>query len=192
MNRKILNISFIFFSLILLTVCSSAQELPADPSLVTRLVIRGEFRKAREDQVLNAQLVAYFEGDILENSQDYPGFLISYYGGLKGLQAKFEKNPINMMRLLAQALRWMDQGVLRSPNDLEVRFVRFASLHQMPSVLGIGKKRHEDIDSIVRLLNIRDYVQIDRETQAEFIEFMLTSDRLTAEQINSLKSLVNP
>jgi len=135
-------------------------------------------------------LMQRIEKDYSSDTSTYPGFVLAYYGALKGLEAKHSLNPAKMIRNIAVSLKYLDEAVQRSPDDLEVRFVRFASLHHFPPVLGIGKKRAQDIGALYQKLIEKDYSLVDRATQKEMAEFLLKSKRLSSPEQKILRTIV--
>ncbi|HNV23297.1 MAG TPA: hypothetical protein PLH56_06745 [Candidatus Omnitrophota bacterium] len=152
----------------------------------SREEIRREFKLAKDDPQKVERLVKLVELLDLENGK-IDAVVLSYYGALRGLQAKYAGNPVIKLSHLKACLLWLDKAVEKRRDDLEVRFVRFSTIHHLPPLLGIPKRRGEDIAFICDELVKRDFSLVDVLTQQEMVVFMLKSHRLNREQIERLK-----
>lgn len=180
--------------LCLLLVCgvcvAAGQEFYSADLVLTREWIREEFRQAKEKDQLTTRVVSYLEGQrqFPSAAEDSP-ILLSYYGALKGLQARHAFSPAKKFHYLSLCLDLLDRAVAADGDDLEVRFVRFATLHHLPPVLGVGARRGQDIEWICRSLGMKDYSIVDEPTQREMTAFMLESRRISPQQRQLLMSL---
>jgi hypothetical protein len=165
----------------------------ADDSQETeiRSYVRNNFEKALENERAVDELLDYLRHKIPGEPEHLPPTLMAYYGALQGLKAKFSAFPTRKLQYLKSCLKYLDQSVQEEGADLETHFLRFSSLHHLPPFFGIPKKRYEDIKMIFRLLEERDYSDLDREFQSRVVDFMLQSRRLNAQQVkdfNAFKS----
>ena len=156
---------------------------------VARLWLRAGLKEGLKNRDKTDELIQYIYEHFSETPEAYPAVILAYYGTLRGLQAKFAGNPQKKVAGLADCLKYLDQAVQKEDADLEVFFLRYSSLHHLPPLLGVPKKRGEDIGTICTLLLKRDYTSIDREFQLEMIDFMLRSKRLNALQRKALEQL---
>ncbi|MFA5088529.1 MAG: hypothetical protein WC552_05790 [Candidatus Omnitrophota bacterium] len=156
-----------------------------------REYIRREFKMARTNERNAKGLSDFIESrfSFSEGGEEVPAVVVVYYGALKGLKARASSNPLAKLNFLSESLTLLDEAVASAQDDLEVRFIRFATLHHLPAVLGVGKKRYEDVSAICRLLEGKDYSLVDRGTQSEMIDFMLKSRRLSLPARQSLAQL---
>jgi hypothetical protein len=72
------------------------------------------------------------------------GVLMAYYGTGKALQAKHGWNPASRFALAREAASLLNKSVLVSPQNLEVRFLRFSFESRAPSILGLTLHTSED------------------------------------------------
>jgi hypothetical protein len=93
------------------------------------------------------------------------------------------------MHYLKSSLKYLDRSIGLKDADLETYFLRFSSLHHLPPLFGIPKKRYEDIKTILLLLEVRDYSLLDRSFQLMVVDFLLKSKRLDAGQLKQAASL---
>jgi hypothetical protein len=156
---------------------------------IDRAFMRLEFTRARYNRDKTYELLNMVEPKIIATPGKFPPVVIAYYGALKGLEAKFTFNPAQKLHLISQSLSLLDQAVKKGKDDLEVRFVRFASLHYLPPLFGIGKKRGEDIGAICALLEKREYHTVDHKMQLDMVNLMLKSKRLSKSQQKALQAI---
>ena len=154
-----------------------------------RLFLRAQLHEALEAPEKPEQLVRYIHSQFSEVPDAYPAVILAYYGTCRGLQAKFSGHPRRKLAGLVDCLTYLDQAVQREDADLEVFFLRYSSLHHLPPLLGVPKKRVEDIEKICVLLSRRDYSVVDRDFQAVIVDFMLDSRRLNPRQRGDLQRL---
>ncbi|MBN1869369.1 MAG: hypothetical protein JW847_02175 [Candidatus Omnitrophica bacterium] len=153
------------------------------------LNLRKEFKYALKDSKKNAELIELVEGKYQSDPLTFPATILAYYGALIGLRAKHAFFPNEKLRYLIKSLQLMDEAVKKDDAELETHFLRFSSLHHMPSVLSIPRKRREDISRIIELLQKRDVAGMDPSFQLVIIDFMLQSMRLNKEQSETLGSM---
>ena len=174
-----------------------SAELPAGVRSVekvfslqaARLFLRADLKEALESRETTDALIQYIYEHFSQDPAAYPAVILAYYGTFRGLQAKFAGNPQKKLAGLVACLKYLDQAVQREDADLEVFFLRYSSLHHLPPLLGVPKKRVEDIETICALLLKRDFTLVDKDFQAEIIDFMLKSKRLSPHQRESLMLL---
>jgi len=159
-----------------------------DISVQERDDLRDKFKKAVHSRIETQELLKSIEQKFQKDPETYPPIVLSYYGALQGLKAKFSFNPTQKWTYLMQCLNWIDRAVEKDGLDAEIRFVRFSTLHHLPAVGRIPQRRGEDIEVICELLRIED-PHITHETRLEMVDFMLKSQRLNPEQKTELRSL---
>jgi len=179
--------SFLVFCLMSALVLPAAAAENTD--LFQRPVIRERFHASIESGSAVGALVKELDERMKKTPDEMPDHVFAYYAALRGLQAKHEKHLIKKLKYLKESLTLLDEAVERAPDDLEVRFVRFSSLHHFPNLLGIGKKRGQDVSSIVMELKKQNYSLVDSGTQEEMMHSLLKSDRLSKEQTMAINQL---
>ncbi|MCX8112443.1 MAG: hypothetical protein N3E49_04505 [Bacteroidia bacterium] len=78
-----------------------------------------------------------------------------YIYGLTALKARYASNPFRKRDYFFQAVSQMDAAVDRSPDDVEVRFLRGSFYYHLPFFLGKRRAAEEDLRALTRLL-LRD------------------------------------
>ncbi|HOW35049.1 MAG TPA: hypothetical protein PL155_01350 [Candidatus Omnitrophota bacterium] len=177
------------FSIIIACWTADLEALEAESVAITREYLRKEFREAQKGKKNTKALLKLIETRLPADSEEYPAIVLSYYGATKGLEAKFSFNPAQKVSGLSLALKLLDKAVDKDPDDLEVRFVRFATLSHLPPFFGVGEKRLQDVNALYLSLVRKDYARVDLKTQLEMIEFLLRNGKLTKQQRSSLGNL---
>lgn len=185
-----------FIVLLLLVLCgfdslSFSQNDYASANLEPETVnqIRKIFYEAVESEEKLEELETFFKSKFSEKALIYHPILLAYTGAIDALKAKHALNPFTKFSKVISSLNILERAVSREPNNLEIRFIRFSILHNLPGFLGYTKERIEDISVIVDQLEKKDYTLYDPKLQKNVIDFMLDSERLTASQSLQLKKL---
>ena len=116
--------------------------------------------------------------------------IIAYIGTLEALKAKHSWNPYNKLKYVAQSQKTMQLAVNKSPEDIEIRFMRFSIQHYTPSFLGYSKDLNADRKMILKLFRNRSFGQADKALIKNIASFMIESKRCTAEELSLLKKYV--
>lgn len=152
--------------------------------------VRNEFYHALNDENAADRLIKFISAEYGSDQNLYTPRILAYLGATEAVMANFASNPYNKLRYVIKGLKKLRQAVEHSPEDLEVRFLRFAVLHNIPALFGVGDERESDMQSVVAALRKRDYSTVGASLQKGIIEFMLESGRLDAQQQNELQRLL--
>jgi len=153
------------------------------------LELRYGFPPALEDPRKNEELILLIEEKYPGEIAGYPATIKAYYGSLLGLRAKHAFFPNRKLKYLMESLRLLDEAVKQDDAELETYFLRFSSLHHMPSLLSIPTKRREDIARILELIEDESFKSMEPDFRRDVIDFMLQSRRLTEAQTAELELL---
>lgn len=177
------NIIFILLLLILSSLV--AEEKPGnssklDPNLVNEM--RLKFYAAIEDEAaledLNSMMITKFSAD----TSVYPATILAYYGGIEALRAKHAFWPFTKLSYISSAMDILESAAKKDPDNLEIRFMRFSILHNIPGILGYGDDTYAEAQKVFELLMRKDFSFIDAELQQDFAQFIIESERLSPEQ----------
>ena len=150
------------------------------------LEILKEIRFTYYSAVENEDKIEELEKIILNSFSDqqnnYPPLILAYWGGVEALKAKHAFWPFTKLTLLNKSMEIFNLALLESPDNLEIRFLRFTILHYIPSILGYGDERNDDIKKITELINRNEKVSYDDLIQKGILEFMIDSGRLDENQ----------
>lgn len=168
---------------------SQKDYTSSNPEPETVNQIRKLFYEAVDSEDKLEELENFFSTSFTEKALIYHPTLLAYTGAIDALKAKHAFNPFTKFSMVISSLNTLERAVNREPNNLEIRFIRFSILHNLPGFLGYGNERRDDISVIVAQLAKKDYVKYDPTLQKNVIEFMLDSERLNSSQTVQLKKL---
>ncbi|MFC5269585.1 hypothetical protein [Adhaeribacter terreus] len=78
------------------------------------------------------------------NYEGREGILVAYKAGAYALKAKHGANPLNKLKNIKKATRYFSEAVQLDPDNLEIRFMRYAVEDQTPGSLGYSEHVAED------------------------------------------------
>jgi hypothetical protein len=142
--------------------------------------LRREYLQAVENEKKTDELLATLTR---LNSQE--PLLIGYKGALEALKAKHAFNPYNKMNYLKKAQKTFEQAIGLSPEDVELRFLRFSVQHYLPAFLGASKHLEEDKQVIVQHIN---QPGLDKDVRTTVARFLIESKRCDAAEAQRLQA----
>lgn len=130
----------------------------------------------------------YFE--LLEDNSDMDPMVLAYKGAFASLMARYVFNPMNKIEYLKLADQVFIEAVKRAPNNIEIRFLRFAYQHYVPGFLGYSDNLEEDRKAMLMLLyrNLND-LQQDEFLYESVVNLLLDSKRCSDEENAKLEEL---
>ncbi|GJQ61885.1 MAG: hypothetical protein SCALA702_09380 [Melioribacteraceae bacterium] len=140
--------------------------------------------------VENEDSVSIFEEHLNTLSKEYgeSNIITAYEGALFAVKSKHAFWPFSKLTYLKDSMRLLDKAVTNSPENLEIRFIRFSILHYVPDFLGWNEEKNADKDMIVSLLLDGSYDNIPSELVLGITNFLIESERLSHEKINLLNT----
>ncbi|WMJ71793.1 hypothetical protein RCC89_01205 [Cytophagaceae bacterium ABcell3] len=147
-------------------------------------VVRSNFYKAIEDEQVTKDLLAS-----LDNVTEKEPALLAYKGAAEALMAKHVFNPYSKLKYLSRSKKTLETAVDISPQDAEIRFLRFSIEHFLPSFLGYSNNLEEDKKAILE--NLGKHYARDRDLVKNVAEFMIQSERCTEEEVMAFKEYLN-
>jgi hypothetical protein len=181
--KNIILFSFIFLSKVY------ASDIIPDTATIN--FIRSEFYASIEDEEKTYELEHFIINKYSDDYSKYNPIILAYYGGVQALKAKHAFNPVSKLSHLISGLNRLKEAIGKSPDNLEIRFMRFSILDNVPAILGYGDERMDDRNKICILLLKKDYSSLTFEIQKGIIEYMLASDRLSTSQSVKLQELIS-
>jgi hypothetical protein len=109
--------------------------------------------------------------------------ITAYLGALQALKAKNSWNPYNKVKFLTLSDKTVEQAVNSSPNDLEIRFVRFSIQTNLPKFLGLSKDLPADKDLIIHQIKQKHYGLADKVFVQNMIKFLVDSKQCSPKEI---------
>lgn len=130
--------------------------------------------------------------DQLKSIKNPDPLIQAYLGSAQAVRAKHAWNPVNKLNFLKQGCNTLDLAVKRSPNQLEIRFLRFSLQHFLPPFLGYSTHLETDKDKILELIQKREVtrLQVDKEILKNMVNFMIDSKRCNAKEIVILRNVL--
>jgi hypothetical protein len=165
--------------LILVLLFFSVVSLPNENEMK---FIRKTFYQAVEDKTALVKLEDYITKRYSRDSSMYTPVILAYSGGIEALKAKYVFSPFSKFSHLIKSLDILDEAVSRMPDNLEVRFIRFSILDNIPGIFGYGKEKASDKEVIISELLRKDFGTIDKETQIGLIKYLLESSNINEEE----------
>jgi hypothetical protein len=144
--------------------------------------LRREYLQAVENEKKTNELL---ETLTKENSQE--PLRIGYKGALEALKAKHAFNPYNKMTYLKKAQKTFEQAIGQSPEDVELRFLRFSVQHYLPAFLGASKNLEEDKQVIVKNIN---QPALDKDVRTTVARFLIESKRCNATEQQKMQAVL--
>ncbi len=188
--------TLLFYVLIIPAVVSSVQaeisSVSSQETLETSTLtfIRHGFYESIESHAKTKRMMEFIESNFSEKFLHDEPVLLAYYGVLNALKAKHVFNPFSKISYLRAALRKLDEAAIDGARNLEVRFLRFSVLHNIPSFLGFRDTLLEDTEMVFELLIVDGkYTELDPEMALHVIDFVIESQRLSDEQQREMELL---
>lgn len=118
---------------------------------------------------------------------DY-ALLIAYRGAGKSVRAVHAFWPITKLNYVKDGLVDLDYAVLKNPNNIEVRFLRFSVLDNLPGFLGYGSEANSDAKELYNILVSTSQKKDD--LLSDVIEYLVNSNRLSKAENEKLKTML--
>lgn len=128
---------------------------------------------------------------MLEPQASSSPLMLAYYGSAQAIMAKHAWNPCKKMEYVKSGLKTMETAVAKSPESLEIRFLRFSLEYYLPSFLGLSKHMEEDA---AKMLELAQKGQIDIEDPVlvkNVIGFLKKSGRYSAKELTIFDAALN-
>jgi hypothetical protein len=117
--------------------------------------------------------------------------ILAYLGSAQAIRARHSFNPYNKVTYLKSGLKTLETAVKSSPQDLEIRFLRFSLEHYIPSFLGYSKHLETDRAKIIELAKQRKFGAMDKPLLVNLFNFMKETGRCSKQEIATLDHAIN-
>lgn len=152
-----------------------------------------DLNKIRKDyiQAVSSEKVASRLYSELKEIKEPSPLILAYLGSSEAVKAKHAWNPINKMGYLKKGCKTLNEAVSLSPNQIEIRFLRFSLEHYLPDFLGYSKHLDEDKRKLIELSGQKETVtkQIDKSIFKNIVKFLIDSKRCTPSEIAVLNKI---
>ncbi len=169
-----LRIKFLLLGILFLTVMPAAKSQNLES-------IRKSYYNATTDGKEAAKLYT-----ILDRLNSSDAVMMAYYGSAQALKAKYSWNPYIKLSYLVEGQKTLKQAVIKSPDNLEIRFLRFCLEHYIPAFLGMSNNLESDRRKIVQLIKRNQYGSIDEALLKDLFSFLKRTNRCTPEELRVL------
>jgi len=146
----------------------------------TRPQLRESFLVFRSDKVYRDSIANIFD-KLKKKTPDEE----CYMGICVAFQIKEQKSNWDKLKLVFKARSHLNNGVNRKPNDPELRYLRFAFEHYLPSFLGLNKHIEDDLALIIKQMH---FVDDNPRLKKMVLAFLLKTKRCTDEQNQRIKA----
>jgi hypothetical protein len=148
--------------------------------------VRNKYYAAVNDSKASLSFYKSLKGRDLSNP-----LMLAYFGSAQALKARFAWNPYNKLSYLSEGLKTLKTAVSKSPDDLEIRFLRFTLVHYLPAFLGYGEILIDDRKKIVQLVSKKHFGSVDKILLKNLINFMESSKRCSEQEMAILEKAVD-
>ena len=151
--------------------------------------IRAGLDESLENEKQLMSLEKYINVNFNKTYIEKDPLLLAFQGTIESLKAKFVFWPFTKLNHLNRGLELLDKAVNLAPSNLEVRYLRFCVLDNIPSIIGYGDKAQEDADILFNLFKQSDSYNSDT-LIISMAETLNESERFTALQKNSFQKIL--
>lgn len=167
--------SLIIFLLMILSFSGFSLSLP-------------EVRKLCKEAV-NNKGTAYYLYDCLKKETS-ESIKLGYYGVARALHAKHTYNFILKYKYFLEGKALLERALSRSPNSMELRFLRFTTQCNTPVILGYRMNIMEDKEFLISHLGTLKTSNEDIELKSMIIAYLLISEKCGPEEQTKIKTYI--
>ena len=161
-------------------LCNNSNVLAQENTFKT---IRDLFNEAGKDQDNRDEFYSYLEDITLQNPT-----VTAYKASAKALKAQDAWNPINKLSFLKEAGTLFETAIVKEPNNIELRFLRFSVQFNTPRWLGMSDELNEDKNVIIAYINDYKKLNIDDGVLNWIQTFMIESGYCTESEIETIQA----
>lgn len=120
----------------------------------------------------------------------YEGVALTYIGALTALKGKFAFLPTTKYKRVLEGLELMDQGIEKSPDNIEARFIRGMTCFYLPFFFNRKETSRKDFKNIVR--NLENAAgQYDAALIMNVTDFLLEHAELNGKERDGIEQIRN-
>lgn len=172
--NKFIHVTLTFGLLLFLSVKGLASNEPIGEMLKRA---RAQFYVAVEDEKQIAPTIRLFER-IEQIEPKYTGRIQVYIGALVALKGKHAFFPHTKLKWVKRGLAIMDNGLQKTPNDLEALFIHGSTCYYLPFFFRRGDDAQRDFRKIIKLMP-HQMDTYDPKLITNVVAFLLENARLT-------------
>lgn len=126
----------------------------------------------------------------LVNYDGKDAVVMAYKASARSLMAQHIWNPLDKLSKAKESMRLFRKAVRLDPDNLEVRFLRFAIQHSIPSILDIDDERKEDMAILLRRLPEYENYALTHEHALSFLDFFEETGRFKRKELEQLQAQI--
>ncbi|MEL6675882.1 MAG: hypothetical protein AAFR61_26985 [Bacteroidota bacterium] len=112
---------------------------------------------------------------------------LAYKASARALMARVGWNPFDKLTHVKASMKLFREAIQIDPQHLEVRFLRFAIQHHLPSIIDESENLEEDKAVMMTQFPNYPHAQLSRTHAEAFLRFFKESGRFTTEEITRLE-----
>lgn len=180
---------YVYICLILASISSLRVEGATSKEAVAEMleVARKHFYAAIEDEKRIEPTIALFKR-IGQVEPKYTGRTQVYMGSLIALRGKHAFLPHTKLKWARRGLAIMDNGLQKSPNDIEALFIHGTTCYYLPFFFRRGDEAQRDFRKIIKLMP-QQMDTYDRQLITNVVAFLLENVKLTDDEKTYLQTL---
>ena len=140
--------------------------------------IRSLYKQAAVEEAAAKKLLKH-----TEDAKDGEAIKHGYHGVANMMMAKFVGNPFRKLSYFKKGKEFFSEAIAREPQNLELRFLRFTVQAETPGFLNYKQDLEEDKEMLLS----RVLKEKDNELKQMIMNYLITSNELTAVEKETLK-----
>lgn len=139
--------------------------------------IRDKFQKA----IVNSSMTDKLSMELNKIQKPEP-LVLAYIASLEALKAKHSWSPMSKLQYMESHKKMMNDAVRKSPNSMEIRYLRYNIQRSVPSYLGYSPNLAEDKKFIIEAFINKKFDTNNKKLIKEVFDYMVQSNSLTSEE----------
>jgi hypothetical protein len=173
-------------AVLLLLLCIS-RAIASEPVEETLKSARKQFYAAIEDKKQIEPTIKLFK-QIAQAKPSYDGRVEVYIGTLVALKGKHAFLPHTKLKWTKRGLAIMDNGLEKSPNDIEALFIHGTTCYHLPFFFKRSDDAQRAFKEIIKRLPLEQHAY-NQQLIAHVVEFLLEKAKLTSDEKTYLQML---
>ncbi len=150
--------------------------------------VRKLFFQVAEDKKQTVTLITL----IKQEKEPLPPVLLGYMGAATAMDAENSVMPYRKYKRFTDGRDMLEEAIRNSPDNVELRFLRFQIQVHSPAFLGYQDQIEQDKENVMKYLNLQNYnMTEDPDFLRKMVDAMKKSGKLTDEEKKLLMTLYN-
>ncbi len=171
--KTIFRSTFLSVLVLLCAAAAKAQDITQ---------IRSAYKSARELESSNESLY-----NTLLNKPSKSATEVAYEAACKALKAKYASNPYRKLYWIRESEKSFATAVAMNPDNLEIRYLRYAVELNTPAITGCNTHVQEDRQFLIRGIGNRSYQYHEKELIPEIVNFLKLYSNLSTSELQTLR-----